>query len=808
MDSSLNLSHVRTLLNGAPYSELLTGSTGRCSSKLSVFAAPLFLLLLLSGTAPAAAVVSLLQRDTSIVSQRTLALQEEYTPAKKGPTEQVDKAELLRFVTPYGAELEAIVDITAYSQLLETVFNASGKIEFYAAIDTWVGNDTRRKIVYVDNVTGVCTAFNTSDGNAWNVSVDLVVWPKSPMQNIRPRTTIMLAESFPKPLVPIGEITASEGTLAGNELNLTEAADLKESDVFACPKGLDAFKKGARNGMIAQFAEQQFVASRSRHAADFLENLTTMMEESFLETLVLADLVAGSVKKVVQHPSKLLEVLLSEPAHLLEDMPVFFADGGTVTDQQYSSTLWLNMSTPFVPVGFVKHVINNSHFLANLTMPCFEGLNSTTFPGVQIPRNRDVIPTAKGKLQALLQLGVSSGRELLKRHEQPKANLQILHFHERALEEQFPMARVDIDSGSTSPQSVARAQKQPVCVVHQESTGHVLERPFTTRLLQGERAILHLTVTGHGWAATSEQCGEYCHAVYNLQLNGKSFANVTQWRDDCYLNPTGPSQHGTWFESRNGWCPGSVEPGVFIDITDNLDTAVAVNTFKLDLTVWLNATHRYHRYTDYNGFIQGDVAMLAVTTHVLVYGKGAVDAALAAPHASSKAEAAIRQGCSDPGALRPPAVVQNLPEGFVSSASARRQQREMTYPPEPVVPPQEVPFNFEARAPWYFYNASRETLPGLPLGAQYLPVFPGRLVQSNTRTVYGSVLEDLGLPADLSQRQLALRFRLLKPSHLEVDHWDRIGSLGLLVPKNLPQVQMKTTAPPPAKEYKYWQLSK
>ena len=85
----------------------------------------------------------------------------------------------------------------------------------------------------------------------------------------------------------------------------------------------------------------------------------------------------------------------------------------------------------------------------------------------------------------------------------------------------------------------------------------------------------------------------YCHAVYHLNLNGRNFANITQWRDDCFLNPIGPQQHGTWYESRNGWCPGSVEPGIYIDVTDELLSGS--NVFNLTLTVWQNATKRYRR---------------------------------------------------------------------------------------------------------------------------------------------------------------------------------------------------------------------
>ena len=34
-------------------------------------------------------------------------------------------------------------------------------------------------------------------------------------------------------------------------------------------------------------------------------------------------------------------------------------------------------------------------------------------------------------------------------------------------------------------------------------------RSFQPQLQAAERALLHLTITGHGWAATSESCGEW-----------------------------------------------------------------------------------------------------------------------------------------------------------------------------------------------------------------------------------------------------------------------------------------------------------
>ena len=48
-------------------------------------------------------------------------------------------------------------------------------------------------------------------------------------------------------------------------------------------------------------------------------------------------------------------------------------------------------------------------------------------------------------------------------------------------------------------------------------------------------------------------------------------------------------------------------------------------------------------------------------------------------------------------------------------------------PSEATYPPGSMPFNFETRKPWYFYNESKEILPGKTSGAKYLPVINGHL---------------------------------------------------------------------------------
>ncbi|CAK0830496.1 unnamed protein product, partial [Prorocentrum cordatum] len=74
-------------------------------------------------------------------------------PPEKGGEGTERRAELLRFVTAYRAGLEAVVDITPYSPLLQVAADADGGADFYAFIDTWVGNKSERPAVYLNNVT-------------------------------------------------------------------------------------------------------------------------------------------------------------------------------------------------------------------------------------------------------------------------------------------------------------------------------------------------------------------------------------------------------------------------------------------------------------------------------------------------------------------------------------------------------------------------------------------------------------------------------------------------------------------------------
>ena len=59
------------------------------------------------------------------------------------------------------------------------------------------------------------------------------------------------------------------------------------------------------------------------------------------------------------------------------------------------------------------------------------------------------------------------------------------------------------------------------------------------------------------------------------------------------------------------------------------------------------------------GFVQNDHAMLATVSHLLLYPAAAVASARATP-ATSKAQQALRNGCSDPERLKPPRARKSI----------------------------------------------------------------------------------------------------------------------------------------------------
>merc|ERR1719316_509298 len=175
------------------------------------------------------------------------------------------------------------------------------------------------------------------------------------------------------------------------------------------------------------------------------------------------------------------------------------------------------------------------------------------------------------------------------------------------------------------------AEAGKVCVVAQRKHGQVFRKKFTLPMREdGDRVLASIAVTGHGWEYTQDQCGEYCDIMYQLKFNNDQAINITQWRGDCKDNPHGANQSGTWDESRNGWCPGTVEPGAMVDVTKHLTKPDEFGEYKLneqtvtlDVLVYSSETGQYEPYSNIRGWIFGDNSILKIALSLHVYPKQA-----------------------------------------------------------------------------------------------------------------------------------------------------------------------------------------
>jgi len=383
------------------------------------------------------------------------------------------------------------------------------------------------------------------------------------------------------------------------------------------------------------------------------------------------------------------------------------------------------------------------------------------------------------------------------------------------------LAKVGVSSGAASKSNMMLSDGDKVCVLARRSNGRVFERTFelptfvpaagagsaaaangarmTAMPASGtkpDRVLLQFAVTGHGWSGSTEQCGEFCHAIYHINVNGKKAADVTEWRDDCEGNPVS-GQSGTWTISRDGWCPGSVEPGLYLDVTKFLKKDR--NEISVDLSVWSSLQRKYLKYTNYgNYFGSGDGAVLFVGASLFIYDGTAVDAIKRQKQAYTAAEAALRDGCSSPKALQPPAEVNSAFGSLLerSETATRRTQpiesnnneedekkdslKGISFLAQQSALEARNRYNFEGRAPWYKFEEASEGLPGARVGAKVVPAFKDGLIQINSREIRVKV-KAKSLPQEWGQA--AMHIRLERPSTvdgLEMDNWDRVGSLGLV----------------------------
>jgi len=771
------------------------------------------------------------------------------------PDSSQQSVELVRFVTAYRMGLDVLVDLTPYSPLLRAAASADGQLTLYGMIDTWVNNESATTIMYMSNETGQCSPLNHSDGHGWALSADLIFWPREEKEvDTRPTKSITLASGIFGGVYSIGEVSIHEGTLVegGSAVQLNEAADFKhavDAAVYPCPDGTGQLESAAFLGYMARQAN--FMAKKKDKAG------MKQLRSDMLEELVWDHMALVSVTHEEQKNNTVWATYDSSISPT-EDLPVFFMPSDVITDQIIDGDVWYNMSVPFKKVGRVVEAQNGVMKL-KLDHPCLPQVNNSAKPQLIIPKDASIFPQARALVASTVQTGrdwsLSAKRARLEMNVslneipetlsmplllEPSSSSSVSLASGITLAAPAAMGSIDLGDKAASgphhrmaalPQLKSNASSK-VCVVERKRQGSVFQREFDLPDLGESHVVMQFAVTGHGWASTEEQCGEYCHAVYQVGLNGKSTANITEFRDDCEDNPIS-DQYGTWWEDRNGWGPGTVEPGVFLDITNSVKSGLNVMTF--DLAVWSSMTEAYEQYTDYAGFAMHDAASLTIGLTVFVYSDEAVKAIRLQDQAYSAAEMALRDGSSRPEALHPPShpvqpkdivLMENHRDvGEVHAASQARGHRSKGWferhhnnPFEPHSPQRrnfmqstakakgpsaaqrkasEAPagdekrirMDFEKRAPWYvlgrgtggFKHAvdSEET--------SKLKAFKKRLVQGESRVVLETI-NAKRLPSDWSQ--VGLRLRLTRPDGMDYDHWDRQASLGLLFNKDSADLQL------------------
>jgi len=746
----------------------------------------------------------------------------------KYPNGAVQSVEFLRFVTAYRTPLEAFVDITPYSSLLRAAAESRGNFTMYTFIDTWVGNSSGREVMYMSNVTKECSNLTISDGNGFQLDVELAFWPSpaatAKTVDTKPRASVTLASGSLGSIYPIGQVAVHEGRLLDNASTvlLDEAADLSSAPdalVYRCNGSSEVLER----------AFYGYIATRSAELKKFrTHGVAKEFEDQMLDYMLMGGLAVLTVKDVYPSKGRVRCSYNATEMYLERDMPIFYHPNDVMTDVYWDSEgLWWNSSMPLRPIGRVLEVFNSS-FMLELETRCLPRGVDFGLPRLLAPVSPMVRPSARARVESAagvlrprmdgeahlngngwlfkLSQNVDAATPLLLRPQTRKSTSSTKPGGisvSMAVVPPIGQLRVAPSSPGVLTQRAQMVQLQNarpvigerVCVVEGQHSGRIMTRDFRLALKPGDHVVAQLVVTGHGWASTTEQCGEYCHAIYALRLNGESAANVTQFRDDCKDNPIGEFEHGTWWESRNGWCPGSVEPGLFFDITKFVSDGH--NRAALDLSVWSNSTGRYQPYTDLAGFAMGDHATLGVGFTLFVYSAEAVAAVRAQPKPFTAAEAALQNGASDPSRLTiPKRVVQPITQVLM------QVDAELPHKKAPTPKPSETPsldtgaecirgrggdgnattcgrFDFEARAPWYFWNSSARGSPSAAAGASsVVQVFRQRLVQSNTRTVQATVPWK-ELPADWSR--VALRLRLSAPKNLDIDHWDRLAGVGLVL---------------------------
>lgn len=858
----------------------------KTSSLLSVLAA--------AGVADGARPMQMMLR-----AQDTMSATVYGEPTSRYPKGIKQIVELLRFTTGYDYGLETLVDMTPYAPLIDAITKSEKGVEAYTYIDTWVGRNTGWHIdsfLQADSTNSshksVCQEVKVgrpeeNQGNGWGVTAELILWEKQHgIVDVRPRQTITVASGPEGSSYEVGTIRYHHGITAndGKSVLLEKAADFasethRELSVYRCPAGGESFLEQARRNFL--WSKDLYDAHQQGNADRVQELIATVHKTAAQDqlrdiTIMHVDKATGNLvcqRNSDVEPAVGMPVFLNGPdihssflqgrgenapagkvvAVTADTFSVDLECGCTLTDKTKDAVhlkIPQNSDWKSAPdklaSAFQKYAEQLQHDGANASV---SGGHGASLLAVQ--------DRASGSGPAFVALG-ASGLEPLR----VEGSVEPLGAGDGARVHPLHSPRGSKASGVSFLQSGSSlGNGVHVCVVDEQHTGLLLDRRFDVPVKRvGDRVLLQFVVTGHGWANTQFQCGEFCHALYAFSFNGKPGPKVTLWRDDCPQNPWGSKQAGTWEELRNGWCPGAVEPGVFLDVTDHINEGH--NSVELDMWVYNEADHKYERFTDISGYNKHDTAWMVVGTTFSVYPKTAVDAIRTQDKAYTPAEQALRTGSSEAKRL----VNEEIPAGSSLLESAEtmtplpkphrsrdelRKHRDVALergirtPMGVMVTPQSllearadvqraghIPvadysegcqarvrpgssgsglYDFEGAAPWYCYSTEKDGDVATGPGVHRITLFEHSNVASDSRVVTTSV-NGKGMPAGFQWGRAALHFRLDRPNFEgtredgqpypnEFDHWDRLGSVGFHLTDDGPRLSLFPAADGQKKEW-------
>lgn len=705
--------------------------------------------------------------------------------------EKQEAVELLRFITGYKSGLDSFVDITSMTPMLQS----NKGLEFYSFIQTWVNNNTYSNQAYINNVTQECSRISHSEGNGWSLSVDLGFTPANRKDKIHPRKVVPLISNAMFADARFGRVAVHEAMYDGHAVTplsvnadpghtkfrdfQKDASTAQNATVFSCHGGASEL---LHNLQLAA-AAQKFVLRMDDDA---------VMKEVFQSSLSVVEVKPTTTSKISIAPDQVVVTFNPDEAQISPGLPVYFADA--VTDSWLESEhVWWNVSAPFEQVGAVVSVTDDMAVLSFST-PCVPSAANSWEPKLKIPKSRAALESAKAFANAARAFATQKHARLKEaayhksQHVGEAVNGEVVvgtllldefvgHIDLQALWEKEQDGQKRFRPQLTIPKSkeLTIAPSGKVCIITEQAHGRLVDKSFNLpKIEHGERVVVQFTATGHGWASTEEQCGEFCKMKYNVSIDNDHPAEFMQWRDDCKNNPTGKKQYGTWWESRNGWCPGSVSSGVYFDITDSLKKDSTTHRLTIDLSVLNQNSRSYEPYTNLKGWLQKDESMLNVDMKVFIYSKQVVAAAREFRGRScSKAHAALQAGSLQPQGGQWPSDEKSINAQWEEPAKDQRSLRDSFDVPS-------CSIDFEATAPWHLFDADTEAFEQMT----WVSVFKKRLVQGASQ-VHLIHVNRTSLPGTWGQ--VGLRLRLQRPGEgLDYDHWDRLASIGLVVDRPVP----------------------